>query len=159
MSASPRLNDHGNAHMVDVTAKSVTERTSTARSRVLLRHEVITRVRAGDMPKGDAVAVARIAAISATKRTGGPIPLCQPLANYGVYVDCELDASGAEITVTVKTADWTGVEMQVLTAASVGALALIDMVKGCDRPARIECVQLLETKGGRSGHWIRSEHE
>ena len=145
--------------MVDVTAKSVTERSATARSRVSLSDEVITRLHAGEMPKGDALAVARIAAISATKKTSDLIPLCHPLAIHGVDVNLVLDATGAEITVTVKTADRTGVEMEALTAASVGALTLIDMVKGLDRLARIEYVELLEKKGGRSGHWIRSEHE
>ena len=158
MSAFPHLDDQGNAHMVDVTAKSVTERSATARSRVSLCDEVITRLHAGEMPKGDALAVARIAAISATKKTSDLIPLCHPLAIHGVDVNLVLDTSGAEITVTVKTADRTGVEMEALTAASVGALALIDMVKGLDRLARIEYVELLEKKGGRSGHWIRSEN-
>jgi cyclic pyranopterin phosphate synthase len=159
VSTFPHLNDQGNAHMVDVTAKSVTERSATARSRVSLSDEVITRLHAGDVPKGDALAVARIAAISATKKTSELIPLCHPLAIHGVDVNLVLDATGAEITVTVKTADRTGVEMEALTAASVGALALIDMVKSLDRLARIEFVELLEKKGGRSGHWIRSEHE
>jgi cyclic pyranopterin phosphate synthase len=159
VSTFPHLNDQGNAHMVDVTAKSVTERSATARSRVSLSDEVITRLHAGDVPKGDALAVARIAAISATKKTSELIPLCHPLAIHGVDVNLVLDATGAEITVTVKTADRTGVEMEALTAASVGALALIDMVKSLDRLARIEYVELLEKKGGRSGHWIRSENE
>jgi cyclic pyranopterin phosphate synthase len=159
VSTFPHLNDQGNAHMVDVTAKSVTERSATARSRVSLSDEVITRLHAGDVPKGDALAVARIAAISATKKTSELIPLCHPLAIHGVDVNLVLDATGAEITVTVKTADRTGVEMEALTAASVGALTLIDMVKGLDRLARIEDVELLEKKGGRSGHWIRSENE
>jgi cyclic pyranopterin phosphate synthase len=159
VSTFPHLNDQGNAHMVDVTAKSVTERSATARSRVSLSDEVITRLHAGDVPKGDALAVARIAAISATKKTSELIPLCHPLAIHGVDVNLVLDATGAEITVTVKTADRTGVEMEALTAASVGALALIDMVKSLDRLARIEYVELLEKKGGRSGHWIRSDHE
>lgn len=159
MSSFPHLDDQGNAHMVDVTAKSVTERSATARSRVSLSDEVITRLHAGDVPKGDALAVARIAAISATKKTSELIPLCHPLAIHGVDVNLVLDATGAEITVTVKTADRTGVEMEALTAASVGALALIDMVKSLDRLARIEYVELLEKMGGRSGHWIRSEHE
>ncbi len=145
--------------MVDVTAKSITERSATARSRVSMSDEVITRLHAGDVPKGDALAVARIAAISATKKTSELIPLCHPLAIHGVDVNLVLDATGAEITVTVKTADRTGVEMEALTAASVGALALIDMVKSLDRLARIEYVELLEKKGGRTGHWIRSEHE
>ena len=159
MSTFPHLNDQGNAHMVDVTAKSVTERSATARSRVSLSTEVIDRLKGGDMPKGDALAVARIAAISATKKTSDLIPLCHPLAIHGVDVNLELDATGAELTVTVKTADRTGVEMEAMTGASVGALALIDMVKGLDRMARIEFVELLEKKGGRTGHWIRSEHE
>ncbi len=159
MSTFPHLNEQGDAHMVDVSAKSITERSATARSRVSLSAEVIRRLNAGDMPKGDALAVTRIAAISATKKTSDLIPLCHPLAIHGVDVSVELDETGAEITVTVKTADRTGVEMEALTGACVGALALIDMVKGLDRLARIECVELLEKKGGRSGHWIRSEHE
>lgn len=159
MSTFPHLNNQGDARMVDVTAKSVTERSATARSRVSLNAEVIDRLNAGDMPKGDALAVARIAAISASKKTSDLIPLCHPLAIHGVDVNVVLDETGAQITVTVKTADRTGVEMEALTAASVGALALIDMVKGLDRLARIEFVELLEKKGGRSGHWIRSEHE
>lgn len=159
MSIFPHLNDHGDARMVDVTAKSVTERSATAHSRVSLTAEVIERLNAGDIPKGDALAVARIAAISASKKTSDLIPLCHPLAIHGVDVNVVLDATGAQITVTVKTADRTGVEMEALTAASVGALALIDMVKSLDRMARIEFVELLEKKGGRSGHWIRSEHE
>jgi cyclic pyranopterin monophosphate synthase len=159
VSAFPHLNDQGDAHMVDVTAKSVTQRSATARSRVSMNDEVVSRLRAGDMPKGDAFAVARIAAISASKKTSELIPLCHPLAIHGVEVDLALDEKGVQITVTVKTADRTGVEMEALTAASVGALALIDMVKGVDRLARIEYVELLEKKGGRSGHWIRSEHD
>jgi len=159
VSTFPHLNNQGDARMVDVTAKSVTERSATARSRVSLNAEVIDRLNAGDMPKGDALAVARIAAISASKKTSDLIPLCHPLAIHGVDVNVVLDETGAQITVTVKTADRTGVEMEALTAASVGALALIDMVKGLDRLARIEFVELLEKKGGRSGHWIRSEHE
>jgi cyclic pyranopterin phosphate synthase len=145
--------------MVDVTAKTVTQRSATARSRVSLSSEVINRLNAGDTPKGDALALARIAAISATKKTSDLIPLCHPLAIHGVDVNVVLDATGALITVTVKTADRTGVEMEAMTGASVGALALIDMVKGLDRMARIEFVELLEKKGGRTGHWIRSEHE
>jgi cyclic pyranopterin phosphate synthase len=159
VSTLPHLNDHGDAHMVDVTAKTVTQRSATARSRVSLSSEVINRLNAGDTLKGDALALARIAAISATKKTSDLIPLCHPLAIHGVDVNVVLDATGALITVTVKTADRTGVEMEAMTGASVGALALIDMVKGLDRMARIEFVELLEKKGGRTGHWIRSEHE
>jgi cyclic pyranopterin phosphate synthase len=111
------------------------------------------------MPKGDALAVARIAAIQATKRTPDLIPLCHPIAVHGVDVDVSLiDAAGGaivEIVATVRTADRTGVEMEALTAAAVGGLTVIDMVKGRDRTAAIDEVVLLEKLGGRSGHWVR----
>ncbi len=158
MNAFPHLNDQGNAHMVNVVEKTVTERSATAYSFVSMSPEVIALLRAGDMPKGDALAVARIAAISATKKTSDLIPLCHPLAIHGVDVLMEITDKGVAMLVTVMTADRTGVEMEALTAASVGALALIDMVKGRDRMARIECVELREKKGGRSGHWTREAH-
>ena len=158
MNAFPHLNDQGNAHMVNVVEKTVTERSATAYSFVSMSPEVIALLRAGDMPKGDALAVARIAAISATKKTSDLIPLCHPLAIHGVDVLMEITDKGVAMLVTVMTADRTGVEMEALTAASVGALALIDMVKGRDRMARIECVELREKKGGRSGHWTRDAH-
>ncbi len=158
MNAFPHLNDQGNAHMVNVVEKTVTERSATAYSFVSMSPEVIALLRAGDMPKGDALAVARIAAISATKKTSDLIPLCHPLAIHGVDVIMEITDKGVAMLVTVMTADRTGVEMEALTAASVGALALIDMVKGRDRMARIECVELREKKGGRSGHWTREAH-
>jgi molybdenum cofactor biosynthesis protein MoaC len=108
------------------------------------------------MPKGDALGVARIAAIQATKRTAELIPLCHPIAIHGVDVDVQVvDPAGVEIHVTVRTADRTGVEMEALTAAAVGGLAIIDMVKGRDRSAAITEVVLLEKLGGRSGHWVR----
>ena len=158
MNAFPHLNDQGNAHMVNVVEKTVTERSATAYSFVSMSPEVIALLRTGDMPKGDALAVARIAAISATKKTSDLIPLCHPLAIHGVDVVMEITDKGVAMLVTVMTADRTGVEMEALTAASVGALALIDMVKGRDRMARIECVELREKKGGRSGHWTREAH-
>ncbi len=158
MNAFPHLNDQGNAHMVNVVEKTVTERSATAYSFVSISPEVIALLRAGDMPKGDALAVARIAAISATKKTSDLIPLCHPIAIHGVDVLLEITDKGVAMLVTVMTADRTGVEMEALTAASVGALALIDMVKGRDRMARIECVELREKKGGRSGHWTREAH-
>lgn len=149
------LDASGNAHMVDVTAKDITERSATARSRITLSAEVVTALRDGTVPKGDALSVARIAAIQATKRTPDLIPLCHPIAVHGVEVDLELDDTGVTITATVRTADRTGVEMEALTAAAVGGLALIDMVKGMDRMASIEHVELLEKRGGRSGTWTR----
>ena len=152
------LNDRGEARMVDVTAKDVTTREATARCRVTVSAEVAALLAAGEMPKGDALAVARIAAIQATKRTPDLIPLCHPIAVHGVDVDVRLhpgDVPCVEILATVRTADRTGVEMEALTAASVGGLTVIDMVKGRDRTAAIEEVVLLEKKGGRSGHWVR----
>jgi cyclic pyranopterin monophosphate synthase len=149
------LDAAGNAHMVDVTGKDVTERSATAQSRVTLSSEVVTALRDGAVPKGDALSVARIAAIQATKRTPDLIPLCHPIAVHGVDVDLVLDDTGVTITATVRTADRTGVEMEALTAAAVGGLALIDMVKGMDRMAAIEHVALLEKTGGRSGTWTR----
>ena len=151
------LNDRGEARMVDVTEKQVTVRSATARCRVSVSEQVATMLMSGTMPKGDALAVARIAAIQATKRTPELIPLCHPLAIHGVDVDVHLDAAASfvEILVTVRTADRTGVEMEALTGASVGGLAVIDMVKGTDRLAAISEVVLLEKLGGRSGHWVR----
>ena len=151
------LNARGEARMVDVTEKDVTVRSATARCRVSVSEQVTSMLLAGGMPKGDALAVARIAAITATKRTPDLIPLCHPLAIHGVDVDVRVDAvsSAVEILVTVRTADRTGVEMEALTGAAVGGLAVIDMVKGTDRLASIAEVVLLEKLGGRSGHWTR----
>ena len=142
--------------MVDVTAKDVTTRSATARCRVTISQEVAQLLQAGQMPKGDALAVARIAAIQATKRTPDLIPLCHPIAVHGVDVEVAVvDGPAVEIHVTVRTADRTGVEMEALTAAAVGGLTVIDMVKGKDRSAAIGEVVLLEKLGGRSGHWTR----
>ncbi len=157
MSELTHLNDRGEARMVDVTAKDVTTREATARCRVNVSREVADLLAAGEMPKGDALAVARIAAIQATKRTPDLIPLCHPIAVHGVDVEVALHQEGpfVEILATVRTADRTGVEMEALTAAAVGGLTVIDMVKGKDRTAAIDGVVLLEKKGGRSGHWVR----
>ena len=150
------LNERGEARMVDVTAKDVTTRSATARCRVTVSAEVAELLQTGQMPKGDALAVARIAAIQATKRTPDLIPLCHPIAVHGVDVDVTLvDGPAVEILATVRTADRTGVEMEALTAAAVGGLTVIDMVKGRDRSAAIAEVVLLEKLGGRSGHWTR----
>ena len=151
------LNERGEARMVDVTAKDVTTRSATARCRVTISAEVAGLLRSGDLPKGDALAVARLAAIQATKRTPDLIPLCHPIAVHGVDVTVELVGEPVivEIVATVRTADRTGVEMEALTPAAVGGLAMIDMVKGRDRTAAISEVVLLEKLGGRSGHWVR----
>jgi cyclic pyranopterin phosphate synthase len=141
--------------MVDVTGKQVTERRATARAVVTVGPEVVNLLRGAGVPKGDALAVARVAAIAGAKRTPDLIPLCHPIAVHGVDVHIEVMDSGVEIAVTVRTADRTGVEMEALTGASVGALAIIDMVKGVDRMAAIDRVELLEKSGGRSGTWTR----
>ncbi|MDA3022476.1 MAG: cyclic pyranopterin monophosphate synthase MoaC [Actinomycetota bacterium] len=151
------LNERGDAHMVDVTAKEVTVRSATARGRVLVSAEVVGLLRGAGMPKGDALAVARIAGIQGAKRTPDLIPLCHPLAIHAVEVELVVVDAGVEITVTVRTADRTGVEMEALTGVSVAALALIDMVKGVDRMASITDVELVEKLGGRSGHWVRGQ--
>ena len=114
-------------------------------------------LRGTGVPKGDALAVARIAAIAGTKRTHDLVPLCHPIAIHGVDVDVSVENDGVRIDVTVRTADRTGVEMEALTGASVGALAVIDMVKGVDRSAMIDEVVLMEKSGGRSGHYVRDE--
>ena len=143
--------------MVNVADKQVTDRRATAEAFVRTSGHVVELLRGAGVPKGDALAVARIAAISGTKRTPDLIPLCHPIAVHGVDVDLVVEDEGVRITVTVRTADRTGVEMEALTGASVGALAMIDMVKGVDRSAMIDRVVLLEKSGGRSGTYIRPE--
>ena len=141
--------------MVDVTGKQVTERSATARAAVSVSPEVIGLLRGAGVPKGDALAVARIAAIAGTKRTPDLIPLCHPLAIHGVVVDLAVEDDHVGISATVRTADRTGVEMEALTCVTVAALALIDMVKAVDPAAIITDVQLVEKSGGRRGHWTR----
>ena len=152
------LNERGEARMVDVTAKDVTTRSATARCTVTVSSEVAELLVSGGLPKGDALAVARIAAIQATKRTPELIPLCHPIAVHGVDVDVSVDQTTPCVVIlaTVRTADRTGVEMEALTSAAVGGLTIIDMVKGKDRSAAISEVVLLEKLGGRSGHWTRT---
>jgi cyclic pyranopterin phosphate synthase len=157
MTGFAHLDESGDARMVDVTPKDVTDRRATARAFIRISPEVVEMLRGSGVPKGDALAVARIAAITGTKRTPDLIPLCHPIAVHGVDVDVEIEDPGVRITVTVRTADRTGVEMEALTGAAVGALALIDMVKGVDRSAMIDEVVLLEKSGGRSGHYVRPE--
>lgn len=149
------LDESGAARMVDVTGKDVTVRTATASGRVLLSTEVIGLLRGAGVPKGDALAVARIAGIQAAKRTPDLVPLCHPLAIHGVTVDLAVRDDHVAIEATVRTADRTGVEMEALTCVSVAALALIDMVKAVDPAAVITDVMLVEKSGGRRGHWTR----
>ena len=154
----PRLthvDESGAARMVDVSEKAVTTRVATAAGRVLVSPEVVALLRGSGVPKGDAVAVARIAGIAGAKRTPDLVPLCHPIALHGVTVDLEVTDEAVEITATARTADRTGVEMEALTAVSVAALAVVDMVKGLDKSVRITDVQLEAKSGGRSGDWRR----
>lgn len=150
------LDAAGNARMVDVTAKSVTVRTATAAAFVRCPGGVVSLLRSGGAPKGDVLAVARIAGIAAAKRTPELLPLAHVIGVHGVEVDVTVVETGVEITATVRTADRTGVEMEALTAASVAALAVVDMVKGIDRTVEIQHVRLLAKDGGRSGSWRRT---
>lgn len=155
LSGLTHIDEAGQARMVDVSAKDVTARTATATGRVLLSPEAVAALRDRTVPKGDALAVARIAAIQGAKRTPDLIPLCHPIGLHGVTVDLSVAGDGVDITVTARTADRTGVEMEALTAVSVGALALIDMIKAIDPGAVITDVKVLEKTGGKTGLWRR----
>ncbi|MDT0203105.1 cyclic pyranopterin monophosphate synthase MoaC [Nocardioides sp. AE5] len=139
--------------MVDVSAKPVTSRSATATGRVLVSAEVIALLRGEGVPKGDALAVARIAGIMGAKQTPALIPLCHPLPVSGVEVDLAVGDDAVEITATVRTNGRTGVEMEALTAVSVAALTLIDMVKAVDKEAVISDVRVVAKSGGTSGDW------
>ena len=143
----------GQAQMVDVGGKDVSKRVARAAGRILMRPETLALIREGKARKGDVLGVARIAAIQAAKRTAELIPLAHPLPLTHVAVEFSLDADGVTITVTAETLDRTGVEMEALTAASVGLLTVYDMCKAVDRAMRIEGIHLVEKSGGRSGHF------
>jgi cyclic pyranopterin phosphate synthase len=150
------LDEAGAARMVDVSAKEVTARTARATGRVLVSADVVELLRGGGVPKGDALATARIAGIMGAKRTPDLIPLCHPLAVSGVTVDLAVADDAVEIAATVRTTDRTGVEMEALTAVSVAALTVVDMVKAVDRSAVITDVRVEDKTGGKSGDWHRS---
>ena len=149
------LDASGSARMVDVTAKQPTVRAATAAASIVVSADVVDLLRSGDVPKGDVLAVARIAGIQAAKKTPDLLPLAHVIGVHGCEVDLTLRDDGVDVRATVRTADRTGVEMEALTAVSVAALAIIDMVKGLDRFAHIEHVRLLAKEGGRSGTWKR----
>lgn len=149
------LDDAGNARMVDVTLKQPTVRSATARGFVRCAAEVVAALRDGAVPKGDVIAVARIAGIQAAKRTPELLPLAHVIGVHGAVVDLDVQDDGVAIEATVRTADRTGVEMEALTAVSVAALAVVDMVKGIDKATSIESVRLVEKTGGKSGDWTR----
>jgi len=149
------LDAAGAARMVDVTAKQPTVREATAAGSVRCAPETVALLRDGAVPKGDVLAVARVAGIAAAKKTPDLLPLAHVIGVHGVTVDLEITDLGVDITATVRTADRTGVEMEALTAVSVAALNVIDMVKGRDRSAHIADIRLLAKAGGRSGAWTR----
>ncbi len=150
------LDEMGAARMVDVSAKDVTARTATATGRVLVGPATVRLLRGAGLPKGDALATARIAGIMAAKRTPELIPLCHPLALSAVAVDLTVADDAVEISATVRTTDRTGVEMEALTAVSVAALTVVDMVKAVDRTAVVTDVRVEAKSGGRSGDWSRA---
>ena len=149
------LDEHGAAHMVDVSDKDVTRRTAVAAGMLHTTAEVVALISSSGLPKGDALATARVAGIMAAKRTSDLIPLCHHLALTGVDIDFEVGGSTVAVTATVRTTDRTGVEMEALTAVSVAALTLYDMIKAVDRAARIDDIRVLRKAGGRTGEWVR----
>ncbi len=157
MSGFTHLDSSGHARMVDVTAKEPTVRAATARGFVCCAPHVVTALRDGAVPKGDVLAVARIAGIQAAKRTPELLPLAHVIGVHGASVDLTITDHGVQIEATVRTADRTGVEMEALTAVSVAALAVVDMVKGIDKTTSIERVRIVAKEGGRSGSWTRSD--
>ncbi|MFI6687969.1 MULTISPECIES: cyclic pyranopterin monophosphate synthase MoaC [unclassified Streptomyces] len=149
------IDEAGAARMVDVSAKDVTARTARASGRVLVSPRVVELLRGEGVPKGDALATARIAGIMGAKRTPDLIPLCHPLAVSGVKLDLKVADDAVEILATVKTTDRTGVEMEALTAVSVAALTVVDMIKAVDKGAVITDIRVEEKTGGKSGDWHR----
>jgi cyclic pyranopterin phosphate synthase len=141
--------------MVDVSDKAVTKRTAVAAGTVHTSAEVVALISSGGLPKGDALATARVAGILAAKRTSDLIPLCHHLALTGVDIEFEIDAADIAITATVRTTDRTGAEMEALTAVSVAGLTVYDMIKAVDPGASIDDIRLLNKAGGRSGTWSR----
>src|ERR1700685_4369670 len=149
------LDEAGRARMVDVSAKDVPVRTATASGRVLLSAEAVAALRDGTVPKGDALAVARIAGIAGAKRTPDLIPLCHPIGLHAVSVEAVVTDDGVEITAITRTADRTGVEMEALTSVAGAGLTVIDMVKAIDPAATISDVRVEWKEGGKNGPWHR----
>jgi len=153
------LDAAGHARMVDVTAKQPTVRAATARGFVRCAADVVAALRDGSVPKGDVLAVARIAGIQAAKHTPALLPLAHVIGVHGAVVDLTIVDEGIEIEATVRTADRTGVEMEAMTAVSVAALTVVDMVKALDKGTSIEHVRIVRKEGGKSGTWTRPGEE
>ena len=158
MTQSPltHFDSAGQAHMVDVGAKSETARIARAAGSIFMQPETLALIRSGSAKKGDVLGIARIAAIQASKRTGDLIPLCHPIALTHVTAEFTIDEAqnAVHCEVTAECFGRTGVEMEALTATSVGLLTIYDMAKAVDRGMRIENIRLLEKSGGKSGHWL-----
>ena len=155
MSGFSHLDDAGAARMVDVSGKDVAARSATATGRVDLSPQCVALLRGEGVPKGDALAVARVAGILGAKRTPDLVPLCHPIGLSGVTVDLVVDDAGVAVTATARTADRTGVEMEALTAVSVACLTVVDMTKAVDPRAVIGRIQVETKTGGKSGDWAR----
>ncbi|WP_182140892.1 cyclic pyranopterin monophosphate synthase MoaC [Schaalia sp. JY-X169] len=150
------LNERGDARMVDVTAKQPTVRSATAEAMVACSPDVVRALRDGTVPKGDVLAVARVAGIAAAKKVPDLLPLAHVIGVHGVALELTIVDEGVQLRADVKTADRTGVEMEALTAVTVAALAIVDMVKGVDRSAEILHARVTAKSGGRSGDWTRN---
>jgi cyclic pyranopterin phosphate synthase len=149
------LDARGRARMVEVGAKAETAREAVASGRVAMKPATAKLIAAGGVPKGDVLAVARVAAVQGVKRTADLVPLCHPLRVTGVDVELVVGRAAVQITARVRATDRTGVEMEALTAVAVAALTIYDMCKAVDRGMRIEAIQLDEKRGGKSGEWRR----
>lgn len=151
------VDDQGAARMVDVADKPATARRATASASVRTTAEVVDLIASGGLPKGDALATARVAGIMAAKRTSELIPLCHQIALSGVDVDFDIGSTAVEVTASARTTDRTGVEMEALTAVTIAALAVYDMIKAVDPGARIDNVRVLRKEGGKTGVWTPSQ--
>jgi cyclic pyranopterin phosphate synthase len=157
MSKLTHLDESGAAHMVDVGAKAATARRAVASGRITMSADALAAIRAGNAPKGDVLATARIAGIMAAKRTGELIPLCHPLGLEAVTVDFEYEANAIRATATASLTGKTGVEMEAMTAVSVALLTIYDMAKAIDKGMVISDVRLIAKTGGKSGDWTAPE--
>lgn len=149
------VDETGAARMVDVSGKAPSVRRAVAAGRLRTTAEVVRLLRAESLPKGDALAVARLAGIMGAKRTPDLVPLCHPIALHSVTVDLTVVDDGVEILATTKTADRTGVEMEAMTAVAAAGLALVDMVKAVDPAASMDGIRVLRKEGGKTGEWVR----
>lgn len=157
MNKLTHLDEHGQARMVDVGGKAETARKAVATGRIRMSPEALAAIRDGDAPKGDVLAVARIAGIMAAKKTGDLIPLCHPLSLDAVTVDFNFEEDGVRATATASLTGKTGIEMEAMTATSIALLTVYDMAKALDKAMVIEAVHLLSKSGGKSGDWHAPE--